>query len=218
MTTNDLETVARALGIVAYGIALSIGGLGALRGRRHPSSIGAGVAARRGALPAYLLTAIPYYLVCAALWRPLPVEPSTGGQVVALMVAVVLGPAGFALYVSAHIALGSSYDVSGGLGTVVHDDAALVTTGPYAIVRHPMYLGVTLGAVAGLLLYRTWTFVWVLASLVAIARKARIEDSLLAERFRDDFAKYRADVPGWIPRLRRRPRAGATRAWPASSG
>lgn len=199
MTLHGCEVVLRALWLGCYGAAMAIGFSGAVRARRRSVAHGAGLAGRIGALPAYLVTAVPYYAACTALWRPIPWDADT--SVPGLVAAAVLGAAGLVLYVGAHRALGDNYDVSGGLGTVVHDGGQLVTSGPYARVRHPMYLGIALGALSGLLLFRTWTFVWVLASLIAIARKARIEDRLLAEQFGPEFTRYQAAVPAWRPRF-----------------
>jgi protein-S-isoprenylcysteine O-methyltransferase Ste14 len=67
-----------------------------------------------------------------------------------------------------------------------------------------MYLGVLLGALAGLALYRVWTFAFVTVSWLAIARKARIEDRLLLERYGEAAARYQATTPAFLPRLRRR--------------
>lgn len=211
------ESVARVVGGVLYGVGLSLGALGAYRARTERVAAGAGPAARIGATPAYLITAVPYFVVCAALWRGIPVDLGPWARVAALVVATVLGIAGAGLYVAGHLALGRAYDVSSGLGTVVHADAPLVTTGVYGWVRHPMYTGVALGAIAGLALYRTWTFVFVLGSLVAIARKARIEDALLAARYGPPYERYRETTPAFVPRLRSRPAPARPLAPPAAS-
>jgi protein-S-isoprenylcysteine O-methyltransferase Ste14 len=42
-----------------------------------------------------------------------------------------------------------------------------------------------------------------LSSLVVIFR-ARREERLLAEEFGEEWQRYRRDVPGWLPTLRKR--------------
>ncbi len=199
-----LERLARVIGAGLYAVGFSVAAVGAARGRGAPVAGGVGLAARIGASAAYALTAVPYAIACVVLWHPIPVDPSASERTVALVVATILGVAGFALYVGGHVALGASYDVSSGLGTVVHEGAPLVTSGPYVAVRHPMYVGVLLGALAGLALYRTWTFVFVAVSWLAIARKARVEDRLLVERYGEAAARYQATTPAFVPRIRRR--------------
>lgn len=78
----------------------------------------------------------------------------------------------------------------------------LVTTGPYGVVRNPMYLG-HLVFLAGLLdLTRSPV---ALAGLAVQARRfadrvAR-DEPRLADRFGDGYATYVRRVPRWLPRL-----------------
>ena len=55
----------------------------------------------------------------------------------------------------------------------------LITHGPFAHVRHPMYVGIEVAAVGGLLLYRTWTMVFLTIVFVGLAVRARREDEVL---------------------------------------
>jgi len=80
--------------------------------------------------------------------------------------------------------------------------ARLVTTGPYALVRHPMYLAVLLLA-AGFAL--GWQGMPHLAALVLLAvvlhAKASREERLLRQRF-PEYAAYAARTARLIPGLR----------------
>jgi len=84
--------------------------------------------------------------------------------------------------------------------------ARLVTTGPYAHVRHPMYVAVLVGALG---LAAGWNSVahWIawIALAVVLDRKARREERLLAERF-SGYAAYMARTPRFVPRPGRRAR------------
>ena len=80
------------------------------------------------------------------------------------------------------------------------EDHQLIRTGPYAIVRHPIYSGFMLatlgtaiayGEVSGLI-----AFILILA---AWGYKARLEEKVLIEHFGAEYQSYRTDVKGLIP-------------------
>lgn len=113
---------------------------------------------------------------------------------------VVLAEAGLILLVAVHLALGVHF--SGTLHTA--DDHRLVTNGPYAVVRHPMYTSFLLmfggfGLLTGnvpLALLLLGSQAWVLG--VRLGR----EEAQLAELFADEWERYRASTGAVIPRLR----------------
>jgi protein-S-isoprenylcysteine O-methyltransferase Ste14 len=73
---------------------------------------------------------------------------------------------------------------------------AVVTTGLYAVIRHPLYLGWMLGYVALVLIAQHW-----LVALVAVAGIACVylicvqEDDRLLTRFGEEYARYKRSVP-----------------------
>jgi protein-S-isoprenylcysteine O-methyltransferase Ste14 len=83
----------------------------------------------------------------------------------------------------------------------------LVVGGLYRYVRNPMYLAV-LGAVLGqaLLLGQAVLVAYAVVLLAAVVSFVRwYEEPTLSERFGPAYDDHRASVPGWIPRLSRRP-------------
>ena len=208
MSVDDAELAVRLAGAVLPVVAWTVAGVGAIRALDRPTGRAFGVARKEGALFAYLLVGGPYLLAGIALWRPLPVDPSDPVRIVCLAVGGALGAAGFALYLWGHAALGDMYNVSSSLGSELFADHRLVVSGPYRFVRHPMYLGIVLGALGALLVYRTWTTVFVVAALPGLAVKARHEDQLLAEQLDGPFDAYRARVRGWVPRVPHGDRGG----------
>ena len=96
--------------------------------------------------------------------------------------------------------LGKQFRVRAGL----YPDHDLVRTGPYRLVRHPIYLSVLLLLVATGLQFSRWpALLAALALFIAGTEfRVRVEDRLLAERFGASFQDYRSKVRAYIPFLR----------------
>ena len=114
---------------------------------------------------------------------------------IALGVGAALGAAGFGLAMAGLFWLGDN------LSVFPHpkDNATLVQSGAYRIVRHPIYSGLIIGA-AGWALINTSlvTLVYALILLVFFDVKARREERWLLKKF-PDYAAYRARVRKLIP-------------------
>jgi protein-S-isoprenylcysteine O-methyltransferase Ste14 len=64
-----------------------------------------------------------------------------------------------------------------------------------------MYVGVVMGSLGALLLYRTWATVASLSLIPTVILRAGREDAALEAEFGDEWRAYRARVPGWFPHL-----------------
>jgi protein-S-isoprenylcysteine O-methyltransferase Ste14 len=144
---------------------------------------------------------VGWFGAAALAWRPLPVRPNDARRLILLVGGTLLYAVGMALAVSARLALGGSYRPSSTLGATLARDHRLVTTGPYGVVRHPMYLGLMLAAIGALAVFRTWTTVLFVVQLPVLVIRARREDRLLAATFGQPWRRYAAAVPGWRPQL-----------------
>ena len=97
-------------------------------------------------------------------------------------------------------ALGRQWRLDAGLSA----DHELVMTGPYRIIRHPIYtsmLCVLLGVgfmITSWPLFVTAIVVFILGTEIRV----RIEDKLLASRFGDRFHTYHRSVGAYIPFLK----------------
>jgi protein-S-isoprenylcysteine O-methyltransferase Ste14 len=78
----------------------------------------------------------------------------------------------------------------------------LTTSGPYAFIQSPMYLGSFIIA-TGLCIMARNSVIWVIAAsvyfLAYIPRKQEKEWARLEKHFGDDFLKYKMEVPYLIP-------------------
>jgi protein-S-isoprenylcysteine O-methyltransferase Ste14 len=118
----------------------------------------------------------------------------------ALVAALVFGIIGATLAWTAVDHLGKQFRVHAGL----YVDHELVRTGPYAIIRHPIY-GSLLGMLLAVILLLTpWNRALLSLALFVIGTEIRVrtEDRLLASRFGTEFAEYRKRVPAYIPFVR----------------
>ena len=173
--------------------------VGITRGLRRLRGRTTGLARWILRLPAYLLIGIGFFGICALLWQPLPLPLSAPARVVTLVLGALLYFPGLTFYLWAWLTLGKMYNVSSSMGVQLYADHRLITHGPVAIVRHPMYLGSILAAVGGFLIYRTWTFLFVVVSFLGLTLRARREEQALAAEFGEEWEAYCRRVPGWIP-------------------
>ena len=80
------------------------------------------------------------------------------------------------------------------------DCSNLVESGPYAIVRHPIYSGLIFGALGWALWVNGWlTIVYALILFVFFDVKSRLEERWLLEKFGAPYAEYRTRVRKLIP-------------------
>lgn len=117
-----------------------------------------------------------------------------------LLFSMAIAPIGPVLFFTAVTHLGRQFRINAGL----YHDHELVNTGPYAVVRHPIYASLLAMLLSTLLLLTPWP--WVLISVIVFIAgteiRVRTEDGLLASRFPAKFEEYRRHVPAYIPWLR----------------
>ena len=96
--------------------------------------------------------------------------------------------------------LGRQFRVNAGL----YEDHQLVTTGPYAIVRHPIYASLLAMLLSTLFLLTGWRWAVVALVLFFAGTEIRVatEDGLLESRFGARFAGYKRRVKAYIPLVR----------------
>lgn len=117
-----------------------------------------------------------------------------------LIVSMLLAPPSVALAWWATRHLGKQWRYQAALRA----DHELIQTGPYTVIRHPIYTSM-LGMVLVTGFCWTWWPLFVAAVVVFLLGteiRVRAEDRLLAERFGELFAAYRKRVPAYVPLIR----------------
>ncbi len=150
----------------------------------------------------FAITVVGLY-VCYLLWIPLPLDVSPDMALVLRFVGLALTCGGEAWWFWTRWTLGAMMGLSTSSATQLQVHHRLIQNGPYALVRHPMYLGYWL-LLAGLtIMYRTWTPLLILPMMIAsLTRRARREEQALAATFGSEWQTYAERVPMFVPRWR----------------
>lgn len=129
-------------------------------------------------------------------WTGPRVEPGAARTAAAMLLA----PAGAVLAWWAVEHLGRQWRIQAGLW----HDHSLVRTGPYRLMRHPIYASILSMILATGLLRTAWPPMLLSVALFAAGTeiRVRIEDRLLASRFGADFENYQRSVPAYLPFVR----------------
>lgn len=78
----------------------------------------------------------------------------------------------------------------------------LVTTGPYAIVRNPIYLGLTVAMIGTGMVFGGYRVILSIACVALFSWvRIREEEKLMSEQFGERYAEYQARVSAFIPRV-----------------
>jgi protein-S-isoprenylcysteine O-methyltransferase Ste14 len=142
-------------------------------------------------------------LICAAALLGLPRIPILGldGRFHPASVAwfwcgaaVTIGGLLFAVWARRHLGRNWSSTVT------VKTGHELITTGPYAWVRHPIYSGLLLAFVGSALARGEWRGLLAVALVAGIFwHKLRLEEKWMREQFGESYAAYCARVAALVP-------------------
>jgi len=110
-----------------------------------------------------------------------------------------LGLASLGLWTWTQIALGREWSPQ----LQLRDEHHLVTTGPYARVRHPLYTAMIGYGISLALVTANWVFI-VLAVVMIASSVARLprEEQMMIERFGKEYTAYMQRTGRFFPKLR----------------
>jgi protein-S-isoprenylcysteine O-methyltransferase Ste14 len=114
------------------------------------------------------------------------------------MVGVTIAALGIALAMWARLHLGTSWSSA----VAIREHHELIRTGPYRLMRHPIYTGMLIG-MAGTALVRGEIsgVVGFGVAVIAFYVKARREEGYLRQEFGATFAKHARETGMFLPRL-----------------
>lgn len=135
-------------------------------------------------------------LLCIPLppsWLDQPIWPQ--GRL-AFWTGFAITVAGLAFSVWARVQLGRNWSRS----VTIKQDHELIVTGPYALVRHPIYTGLLTGFIGGALAMGQVRAVLAFALItLSLWIKLRLEEKWMRAQFGDAYAAYSRRVAALIP-------------------
>jgi protein-S-isoprenylcysteine O-methyltransferase Ste14 len=142
----------------------------------------------RLAVIALLLVAV--YFITRARPPPALGQPTQG----LALAGAVLCVAGSALAIWARMSLGARW----GVRPSEHDPPEIVTTGPFAYVRHPLYAGI-IAMLIGSAINNPAAYVDILLGVVSLAILARHEERDMLRLLPDAYGAYRQRTKRFVP-------------------
>jgi protein-S-isoprenylcysteine O-methyltransferase Ste14 len=142
------------------------------------------------------------FAVIILLWRGNSLLVTGGGLAAATLLSVLalmLGTGSVMLQIAAFKALGKQWAIA----ARVVEEHKLITTGPYGMVRNPLYTGMFARLLATGIAVSAW---WALLAGMVIfwvgtVVRIRAEEAVLRESFGEEFNEYARKVPSLFPKL-----------------
>jgi len=137
----------------------------------------------------WLLYYLPLSSVPVLGWRFIPTHP------LLTMLGVLICAAGAGLAIWSRRVLATNWNAA----ATLTENHALVTAGPFGIVRHPIYLGLLLAMIGTALVIGEVRALLPLRNILVAWNKITAEERLLRERFPDEYPAYQTRVKRLLP-------------------
>jgi protein-S-isoprenylcysteine O-methyltransferase Ste14 len=183
-----LVVILRAVALLAFAAPMLL-----VAGRR-------GGAPRAGKNPGERAPVLANFTAFGLFFPSLPAFAGPLESRAALLLALtgcILAVAGAAVVFRSRLELGPAWSFL----PAADEAAGLVTTGPYRLVRHPIYLGLSMLALGEALAFASWPAVLVLLAgiIPTFVWRAAAEEKLLTGTFGARYACYREHTRMIIP-------------------
>jgi|ERR1017187_2282594 protein-S-isoprenylcysteine O-methyltransferase Ste14 len=159
------------------------------------------VAARRESLPSRLVHVGLLAVAVLLLWGPRVSLPILGESFLSTVawpfwIGSTLTAAGLLFAVWARSYLGQNWSST----VTIKEGHEFVTGGPYALVRHPIYLGFLIAFVGSALALSEWRDMLAVAiAFWAFWRKLRLEERCMRQQFGETYQTYCRRVAALLP-------------------
>ncbi|MGD1276842.1 MAG: isoprenylcysteine carboxylmethyltransferase family protein [Tepidisphaeraceae bacterium] len=159
------------------------------------------VTERRESVPSRLVRIVLLACAVTLLWHPrVPIsvlgERFLSLRAVWFWIGSAVTAGGLLLGVWARRHLGRNWSQA----VTVKEDHELVTSGPYALVRHPIYTGLLLAFLGSAVARGEWCGLLAVALVfVALWRKLRLEEKWMSEQFGKSYEAYSRRVAALVP-------------------
>jgi protein-S-isoprenylcysteine O-methyltransferase Ste14 len=123
-------------------------------------------------------------------WRFLPPEPGI------MLGGILIEAVGIGFAIMARLYLGQNWS-----GTItIKVDHQLIDSGPYSLVRHPIYTGITLAMIGSAIACgEVRGLVGIALIMLAYWRKINLEEQFLCQHFGSQYNQYCRRVKAFIP-------------------
>lgn len=107
--------------------------------------------------------------------------------------------AGLAFAAWARVHLGRNWSAS----VAIKEDHHLIRSGPYGIVRHPIYTGILVALLGtAIAVGRINLIIAFFLFSLSFWIKSRFEETFMVQTFGDEYIRYRKEVPALVPFLK----------------
>jgi protein-S-isoprenylcysteine O-methyltransferase Ste14 len=200
--TDKFELVIRTLGAIAGIGTFAFIIFSIIMAQSRPTGITTGAAKKVLKTSNLIIATVIFCGVAYLLWKPVPIQLTWELKLIFTLAGGGIYFGSLLLYLWGLRTLGSNFNASTGLGVRLLKNHQLVRIGPFAFMRHPMYLAVILACWSGFILYRTWTMLVFAVMMFGLVFRAKKEEEALEQVFGEEWKEYKRLTPGWVPRIR----------------